>query len=131
MPYYHTKDGTKLYYEEMGHGSDLVFIHGWSCSHLFLKRQIPIFAQNYHAVGYDLRGHGDSDRILLGLDLPTFVDDLKSLVEDRGLKNMVLIGWSMGAQIIWEYIKNYGCESIRKIALVDMTLPFIRKPLTR
>lgn len=121
MPYFATSDNTKIYYDEYGTGENIVFIHGWDCNRHFFKKQIPVFAEKYHVLSFDLRGHGDSERTEKGMNLTRFATDVKELIENRGQKNVVLIGWSMGVHIIWEYIKNFGCDNLKKVVLIDMS----------
>ncbi|HIU25745.1 MAG TPA: alpha/beta hydrolase [Candidatus Copromorpha excrementigallinarum] len=121
MPYFATDDNCRLYYEEKGEGKAVVFVHGWSCNRHFFEKQLPEFRKRYKVLSYDLRGHGDSDRPEKGLYLARFAEDLRQLIEYRELKDVVLIGWSMGVHIIWEYINNYGCGNISKVVLIDMT----------
>ena len=128
MSYFATEDNCRIYYEESGEGEAVVFVHGWDCNRHFFKKQIPEFAKKYHVLAYDLRGHGDSDRPEKGLYLAQFARDLKDLIENRGLKNVVLIGWSMGVHIIWEYISHYGCENLKKVVLIDMTAKMMAEP---
>ncbi|WP_446898335.1 alpha/beta fold hydrolase [Clostridium sp. LBM24168] len=126
MSYFLTDDNTKLYYEVAGEGEKtIVFIHGWSASHLFFKKQIPVLSKTYKVVGYDLRGHGLSEESKDGYNLPQYAQDLKNLIDHLKLKNVVLVGWSMGTHIIFEYIKQFGCSSLYKIVLIDMTAKLI------
>ena len=128
MPFFCTDDNTKIYYEERGNGENVVFIHGWDCNRHFFSKQVPAFAEKYHVLTFDLRGHGDSDRTEAGMNLAHFAKDEKDLIDNRGLKNVVLIGWSMGVHIIWEYINNYGCENLKKVVLIDMTAKMMAEP---
>lgn len=128
MPYFATDDNCKIYYEEKGEGKAVVFIHGWSCNRHYFKKQIPEFLKKYKVLSYDLRGHGDSDRPERGLTLAQFAKDLKDLIAYRDLKDVTLIGWSMGVHIIFEYIQNYGCDNISKVVLIDMTAKMMAAP---
>ena len=128
MPYFATQDNCRLYYELRGEGKAVVFIHGWDCNRHFFKKQVPEFAKKYNVVSFDLRGHGDSDRPEKGLYLARFAADVKELIEYLNLKDVVLIGWSMGVHIILEYINNYGCENISKVVLIDMTAKMVAEP---
>lgn len=121
MPYFVTEDNCKLYYEENGEGKAVVFIHGWDCNRHFFKKQLPLFRDNYKVLAYDLRGHGDSDRTEYGNTLEQMAKDLKDLIEHRELKDVTLIGWSMGVFIIFEYIKLFGCDNLSKTVLIDMS----------
>ena len=121
MPYFATSDNCKIYYEEHGKGKPVVLIHGWSCNHHYFKKQIPVFAEKYKVVTLDLRGHCDSERPEHGLTMPRFAQDVHELIDYLELKDVTLLGWSMGAEIIFEYVKQYGCDNLAKIVSVDMS----------
>lgn len=121
MPYFATNDNCKLYFEEFGNGRPIIFIHGWDCNHHFFDKQVPALREHFRVINYDLRGHGASDRPETGLTLDQFAEDLKQLMEYLMVEDAVLIGWSMGVHIIFEFIKKYGCDLISKVVLIDMT----------
>ena len=130
MPFFTTNDNCKLFFEEKGQGKAVIFIHGWSCNRHFFKKQLPAFQKKYHVLAYDLRGHGDSERPEHGLTLTSFANDLKELIENRELKEVSLVGWSMGVHIIFEYIKNFGVNNLHKLVLVDMSARLTNDPAT-
>lgn len=121
MAYFLTSDNVKLYYEEHGEGKPLVLIHGWSCSHKFFKFQIDELAKHYRVIAYDLRGHGISEVPDFGVNIPRYAQDLKDLIEYLDLKDVSLVGWSMGTTITFEYIKQFGCDNLNKLCFIDMT----------
>lgn len=121
MPFFATEDNTKLYYEEYGEGKTVVFVPGWDCSHHHFRRQIPEFRKNFHVLAYDLRGHGDSDRTEYGLTLPQLAKDLHDLIEFTGVRDVTLVGWSMGVDIIWEYVRHYGEEYLSRLVFIDQS----------
>jgi pimeloyl-ACP methyl ester carboxylesterase len=96
---YITVEGRRVHYLDWG-GSDkqpFVMLHGIARSaHRFdaFARQ---FQQDYHVVAMDLRGHGDSDWDPAGGYLvEDYVKDLETLVDELGLKDIVLTGASTG-----------------------------------
>ncbi|QGU94565.1 alpha/beta fold hydrolase [Clostridium bovifaecis] len=120
MSYFLTSDNTKIFYNEAGNGRPVVLIHGWSCSHLHFQNQINELSRNYRVIYYDLRGHGISEVTDYGLTLPRFAQDLKELIEHLNLKDVTLVGWSMGTSIIFDYVKQFGCANLYKLCLIDM-----------
>lgn len=116
-----TRANVNLYYEEMGQGNEIVFIHGWSGSSEFFKPQLEELSKSNRVIIYDLKGHGRSEVVDRGLTMKGFAEDLQDLIIGLKLNKPVLIGWSMGAMIIFEYIKQFGTESISKIGILDMT----------
>src|SRR5690606_29285702 len=96
-------------------------IHGWSASRKHFKKQINELAKHHRVICYDLRGHGDSSRVEQGLTMNQFAKDLRDLITYLKLEDVSLVGWSMGTHIIWEYVKNYGCDNIESLCFIDMT----------
>jgi len=121
MSFITTNDGVKIYYEERGYGKPLVLIHGWACSGRFFVRNIDVLAQYFQVINMDLRGHGKSDKPSWGYRISRMAKDVKDLIEALNLNEVNLLGWSMGAAIIWSYIDLFGNEHLNKIILVDQS----------
>ncbi|MCY6482975.1 alpha/beta hydrolase [Clostridium aestuarii] len=121
MSYFLTSDNVKLYYETCGEGSPIVLIHGWSCSHLHFRDQIKELSKKYKVAALDLRGHGLSEVPNYGLTISRFAKDVKDFIEYLKLDQPSLIGWSMGTTIIFDFVRQFGCQNINKLCLIDMT----------
>lgn len=121
MPFFTTDDGVRLHYEVSGAGRPVVLIHGLTASSLFFRKQIPELSKHFQVVVPDLRGHGLSEVSNDHLTMARLAADLKQLLAQLNLSKVTLIGWSMGAQVIFEYIKSYTCQVIDKIVIIDMT----------
>lgn len=114
-----TKDNVNIYYEIKGDGLPIVFIHGFTEDHNSFRIQQKVLSKKYKVISYDLRGHGISDRVDYGLNLERFALDLRELIDYLGLENIILVGWSMGASVIFEYINIFGIEKLSKICIID------------
>lgn len=121
MPYFASIDNTKLYYEIQGNGKPVVFIHGWSCSHETAAGVVDIVKENYRCISYSHRGHGPSECPEKGFTIDQLARDLKELIDYLELKDVVLVGHSMGGHTIYSYISQFGCENISKIIILDMS----------
>lgn len=119
MSYYKTKDNINIYYEVKGEGKPIVFIHGFGESQDSFRIQKRALSKKYKVVTYDIRGHGLSDKVDYGLNMERFALDLKELIEYLELKDIVLVGWSMGAYVIFEYINLFGEDNLSKICIID------------
>jgi len=95
-------------------------IHGLTASSVFFQKQIPSFSKHFQVIAVDLRGHGKSETLDDHLTLAYLAADLKQLLEHLHLPGVSLVGWSMGAHVIFEYIKSCGCASLDKIVIIDM-----------
>ena len=119
MGYMITSDNIKIYYKVKGEGVPIIFIHGFSEDHYCFRIQEKALSKKYKIITYDLRGHGESDRADIGLNLERFALDLRELIEYLQLKTVNLVGWSMGSSIIFEYINKFGTEKLEKICIID------------
>ena len=94
-----TSDGVSLAYEVRGVGEvALVFVHCWACDRSFFRDQLDVFDDEFQVVALDLPGHGMSGRREGGriLDLG---EDVARLVRALDLKDVILIGHSMGGPV--------------------------------
>lgn len=104
MSIFTTKTGVKLDYVDEGHGKPIIFVHGMVSSKAAFKKQIPYFSSHgYRAIAVDLRGHGDSEKPMEGYTIKTFATDVHELVKGLALEKPILVGWSMGSMVVWDY----------------------------
>lgn len=119
MPFLNIEDAVELYYEDVGMGQPVIFIHGVWMSSRFFKKQLPYFRQKYRAISLDLRGHGQSSHVPTGHTVANYARDLKKFIDQLHLKNVTLVGWSMGAFVIWEYLQQFGEDNVKGTVIVD------------
>jgi non-heme chloroperoxidase len=115
--------GVLLHAGEWGNpeGTPILFLHGWSQSHLCWARQVESsLAAEFRLVAVDLRGHGMSEKPLepaAYTDPQLWADDVAAVVEQLGLERPVLVGWSYGGFVICDYVRAYGAEHVGGIDL--------------
>jgi non-heme chloroperoxidase len=105
--------------EDEGSGSPIVFIHGWSMSGRFFQRQLSHFAAAHRVIIPDLRGHGRSEKVQHGHTVPNYAADLHAVLAERSVQRPVLVGWSMGAMVAYEFVRAYGGGSVAGLVVVD------------
>jgi pimeloyl-ACP methyl ester carboxylesterase len=105
--------------QDQGRGSPIVFIHGWSMSGHFFSRQLSHFAAAHRTIIPDLRGHGRSQKVQHGHTVPNYAADLYAILTRLSVRRPVLVGWSMGAMVAYEYLKAYGPASVAGLVIVD------------
>lgn len=94
-------DGVEISYSVSGDGETaLVFVHGWSCDKSYWKHQVGNLGADYKLVFIDLAGHGESGTDRKDYKIELFGDDVVSVVNNLGLKKVILIGHSMGGSVI-------------------------------
>jgi pimeloyl-ACP methyl ester carboxylesterase len=121
-------NGAELHYTDEGTGQPVVFVHGVWMSGRFFDTQRPYFRHRYRTIVLDLRGHGQSEHVHEGHTVPQYARDLKALLGAIDAPAAVLVGWSMGALVIWELIDQFGTEEIRAIVCVDQSPSDYRWP---
>ncbi|QRM33615.1 alpha/beta fold hydrolase [Microvirga sp. VF16] len=123
-----TKDGTEIYYKDWGSGQPILFSHGWPLSADMWEYQMLHLAQNgYRAVAFDRRGFGRSSQPWDGYDYDTFADDIAQLIERLDLKDVVLVGFSMGGGDVVRYLTRHGSGRVAKLVLISAVTPLFIK----
>ena len=123
-----SSESVKIYYEEYGKGQPVIFVHGWPSSHEMWEYQLlEIAAEGYRCIAYDRRGFGKSDKPYDGYDYDTLTADLKALIDELELKDVILVGFSMGGGEVVRYCSRYGTDKLSKIILVSAVTPYFLK----
>jgi non-heme chloroperoxidase len=116
--------GVRLHVSEWGNrkGSAVLFVHGWTQSHLCWARQVESpLADNFRLVALDLRGHGSSEKPAEPggyADSKAWADDIAAVIEQLDLERPVVVAWSYGGYIVCDYVRAYGAERIGAVNLV-------------
>lgn len=80
-------------------GTPVVFIHGFPFSLEMWEPQMRALPNNFRAIAYDIRGHGQSDIGDGQYSIEFFVDDLISLLDHLVVSKAIVCGLSMGGYI--------------------------------
>ncbi|MGH3628947.1 MAG: alpha/beta fold hydrolase, partial [Sciscionella sp.] len=108
-------DPVELYYEDHGSGAPVVLIHGWPLSGRSWEHQVPALIEAGHRViTYDRRGFGHSTQTWQGYDYDTLAADLEALLTHLDLREVTLVGFSMGGGEVVRYLSSYGTERVAK-----------------
>jgi pimeloyl-ACP methyl ester carboxylesterase len=78
----------------------VVFVHGWCCDSRYWYRQIPYFSKKYRVITVDLAGHGNSGFGRKVYTTEAFGQDVAAVLRQLGVKKAVLVGHSMGGEVI-------------------------------
>jgi non-heme chloroperoxidase len=121
-------ESIELYYEDHGSGRPVVLIHGYPLNgHSWEKQERVLLEAGYRVITYDRRGFGQSSKTTVGYDYDTFAADLKALLEHLDLRDVVLVGFSMGTGEVTRYLGRYGSERVAKAVLLGAIPPFLLK----
>lgn len=109
-----------------GAGRPVVLIHGWPLSGEAWKDQVPVLeAAGYRVVTYDRRGFGRSSKTMQGYTFDTLTQDLHGLLEELDLRDVTLVGFSMGGGEVARYLSVYGDERLRSVVFASAVPPYL------
>jgi pimeloyl-ACP methyl ester carboxylesterase len=114
MPYATARDGTRLYYEEAGKGTAIVFVHEFSGDHRSWELQMRYFSRRYRCVAFNTRGYPPSDvpRAQSRYSLPIVTADIGDVMRHLALRKAHIVGCSMGARTSLEFGIRYATRAL-------------------
>ena len=115
---------TKVHVEDTGR--PVVLIHGWPLSGQAWLDQVPaLTAAGFRVVAYDRRGFGRSDKPRGGYDYDTLADDLNGVLTELNLRDVSLVGFSMGGGEVARYITRHGQEWLHSVVFAAAVPPYL------
>ena len=99
MPQATTPDGVKLYYEETGSGTPILFVHEYSGDWRSWEPQMRFFARRHRCITYSFRGYPGSDvpESAAMYSQQHAVDDAKHVLDHLKIAKAHVVGLSQGA----------------------------------
>lgn len=117
-----------LYYEDHGAGNPVLLIHGWPLSGSSWEKQTAALLQaGYRVITYDRRGFGESSKPISGYDYDTMAGDLHKVITKLDLRDVTLVGFSMGGGEVARYLGTHGGERVSKAVFISAIPPFLLK----
>lgn len=99
MPWFEGAAGNRLWYEDNGVGTAIIFVHGWCMSSAVWDLQREALTDSFRVITLDLRGHGNSSPHPEGFHIKGCAEDIAALIGHLDLHHTILAGWSLGALI--------------------------------
>jgi pimeloyl-[acyl-carrier protein] methyl ester esterase len=110
---------------EAGKGPPLLLLHGWSAHSGFFLPQMELAQPDRRIIVPDLPGHGRDRRPHTNLSIADLTDALDKFLAARDLRDVALLGWSMGAMVAFDYLARRGAHRIASLIVVDMSARII------
>ncbi|KXX80968.1 AB hydrolase superfamily protein YdjP [Madurella mycetomatis] len=128
-----TGDGVHLKYTQSGPrgGYQILFIPGWRQAAAEWRKQVEYFAgAGFRVTTYDMRGHGESEKPNFGYRISRFAADLNDLLRELRLRDVTIVGHSMGSSVAWAWWDQYPDARNRLSSLVvaDQAAVMVRDP---
>lgn len=119
-----------MYYEDKGDGQAMIFVPGWTMTTEFFRRQKSFFSNEYRYISYDPRGQGRSEKTKGGHHYAQHAEDLRDLIDELEVDDVILVGWSSGCLTMYEYLRKYGHDKLDKLVFIDEPPKWIGDPNT-
>ncbi|MFP4274095.1 MAG: alpha/beta fold hydrolase, partial [Paracoccaceae bacterium] len=108
-----------------GCGPAILFLHGWTLRGAVFADQVARLRGRFRCLAPDLPGHGAARA--LSPDLDSMAGAVADLVAARGLSEVTLVGWSMGAAVGWRWLAD-GRAPVRAMLSVEMGPRLVNGP---
>lgn len=122
------EDGEPLTVEVSGpafpSGRPIVLVHGLGGSHDDWNDAVATLAQDHVVYTLDLRGHGARAAATCANTRPTLAQmarDVALVVDRLEIERPLLVGHSMGAAVVMQYVRDFGADRISGVCFVDMS----------
>ena len=115
-------DGEKLHLHLSGSGTPILFLHGWTSSHTVWHPLLEALTPHHRLIRPDARGHGGHPLTVTQTpDVVRLARDVFNLINHFALEKVAIVGHSMGALTLWQFIRDFGCERLSHVCLIDQS----------
>jgi pimeloyl-ACP methyl ester carboxylesterase len=92
-----------MHFIQAGSGDrPILFVHGFACAHGDWRHQLDFFSKTHEVIACDLRGHGETPGRAQECTIENYGGDVAALVNNLELRDVVLVGHSMGCRVVLE-----------------------------
>ncbi len=96
----------------------VIFLHGLGASRRQWFFQLPVFSKEFDTIAWDARGFGESLAAGLPISIASYASDLLALIKELKLKNVTLVGSSLGGRMALEFASRHP-EFLAGLVLYD------------
>ncbi|MDP4092810.1 MAG: alpha/beta hydrolase [Bacillota bacterium] len=119
-------NGFDMYYEVMGDGEPVVFVHGVGVTSRMWEFQKKAFSKEFKMIIFDLRGSGKSSKTPEVYHTAELLcEDLKGLLDFLNIKIVNIVGLSLGAAIAMKFAVEYP-DSVKSLVISGAFIDFKR-----
>ena len=122
MESFNADDGETIHFRDDGDGPPLVLLHGWTSTHRDWNPFVGPLAEQHRVVRWDARAHGGHAlRTRTVATVERMARDLDNLLNRLDLTGVTLVGHSMGALTLWQYLRDFGSARVAAAVVIDQT----------
>jgi len=123
--YIEIDDNIFLHIRDWGEGNTIVFIPGWPFGHEMFEYQFTKLPHHgCRCIGISMRGFGKSSKPWGEYTYDVFADDLQSVLDSLALRDVTLVGFSMGGAIALRYMARHKGDRIANLVLCGAAAPY-------
>jgi pimeloyl-ACP methyl ester carboxylesterase len=118
------RNGVEISYTSCGdRDTALLFVHGWCINKEYWEPQVKYFCNRYKVVTIDLPGFGKSGKNRSDWKFDEYTADVKAVIDQLKLKNVILIGHSMSGDIVLNVGTKYPEAVIGLVGIDNLRVP--------
>ncbi len=122
MQHFLADDGEKIHVHISGAGSPVIMLHGWTASHLEWSPFMRGLTPHHRIYRWDARGHGGHPlHAATEVTVARMARDLRNMIEHFGIETATIVGHSMGALTLWQYLHDFGTDRVNKLCFIDQS----------
>ena len=112
-----TEDGIKLFFEETGQGTPIIFVHEFAGDYRSWEPQVRYFSRNYRCLSFNARGYPPSEvpKSHEKYNQDFARKDIKSILDHLEIEMAHIIGLSMGGFAALHFGINYPERVIAQV----------------
>ncbi len=114
-------DGETVAVQIVGSGRPVVMIHGLGGSRRDWDDALQTLAAHHQVHTFDLLGHGARAGGRTAPTLAQMAQDVADVIAGLRLERPVLVGHSMGALVVMQYIQQHGAGHLAGVCLIDQS----------
>jgi non-heme chloroperoxidase len=123
------KDGIELFVKDTGgSGRAVILTHAWPLNADIWDYQAAALSKaGFRVISYDRRGFGRSGKPESGYTFDTFADDLAAVIDQTGVRDAAIVGYSMGGGEVIRYLTRHNSKNVAKAGLVGGAAYYLLK----
>ncbi len=108
-------------HEEQGEGPALVMVAGLAATRSFFRDAVADLSADHRVITVELPGHGGTPAGDRPATVQRAADDLAGLLDGLDLRDVTLLGWSLGATVAYSCLEQVGTGRIARLVSVEQT----------